>query len=379
MGEAYHFAGWRCHNAAYVRRCLSGMGDYARRRPCRYAYYYGKPRVVLPDTTVDQFYAHIVRLNNENTAGKYRLAAQKFVEFCAYNRLTLDSLPRGVLTFFAETLTANGLAPSSVSVMTAGAKRYLKWLQDKGAIVPNLSSPDLPKITRQIPNALKDEDLVAFFHYAAKCPPPVNTAILLLPYCGLRSNELTNLTLSSVRRIDVPAANGGKVPHICFTVKGKGGDYRTVPLLLDGQPLLLQYLRGWRSTQRGEYLFPTEGDGSPISNRTLRHYVQWIREQMKASGRDHRRLTPHTLRRTYVTTLWKAGLDVPTLVKIIGHKNVQTTMTHYLEIQPEDLAGAVGRSGAYLIAKGQYADDVRDAQADIAKFLESYSKKKENP
>lgn len=331
---------------------------------------------MLPDTSIDQFYSHILRLNNENTAGKYRLAAQKFVVFCATNHLALGNLPRGVLSLFSETLTAHGLSPSSVSVMTAGAKRYLKWLQDKGAIVPTtFSSPELPHITREDPNALKDEDLLDFFRYAARCPEPARTALLILPYCGLRSNELTSLMLKSIRKVEVPTADGGKIAHICFYVKGKGGDYRTVPLLFDGRPLLVAYMGGWRRSQPGSYLFPMS-DGTPLSNRTLRHYVQWIREQMKRAGRDIRRLTPHALRRTYVTTLWRAGLDVPTLAKIAGHKNIQTTMTHYLAVQPEDLAGAVGRSGAALIAKGPYADAVRSAQVGVDEFLSSLKAEK---
>lgn len=323
---------------------------------------------MLPDTSVEQFHAHILRLNNENTAGKYRLAAQKFVGFCAQNRLDLHSLPRGVLSLFSESLSYQGLAPNSVSVMSAGAKRYLKWLQDKGAIVPTtFASPELPKIIREAPNALRDEDMLVFFRHAASCPEPARTAILLLPYCGLRSNELTGLLLSSIKRVRVPAGNG-PVDHVCFTVKGKGGDYRTVPLLLDGKPLLIHYLANWRASQPGVFMFPMS-DGTPMSNRTLRHYVQWIRERMQAEGRDIQRLTPHALRRTYITTLWRAGLDVPTLTKIAGHKNVQTTVNHYLEVQPEDLAGAVGRSGATLIARGPYADSVRTAQNEVDKFL----------
>jgi len=170
--------------------------------------------------------------------------------------------------------------------------------------------------------------------------------------------------------VQVPATDGGRVDHVCFFVKGKGGDFRTVPLLLDGKPLLIHYLTKWRAPQLGPYLFPMS-DGTPMSNRTLRHYVQWIRERMQAEGRDITRLTPHALRRTYITTLWRAGLDVPTLTKIAGHKNVQTTLNHYLEVQPEDLAGAVGRSGASLIARGDYADSVRAASADVNHFLAS--------
>lgn len=329
---------------------------------------------MLPDTSVDQFYTYVLRVNNQNTAVKYRLAAQKFVAFCAMNRLDIANLPSGVLNLFSEVLVSQNLAPNSVSVMTAGAKRYLKWLQDKGAIPStHFSSPDLPKITHGTPNSLHDADLVEFFRWAARCPEPARTAILLLPFCGLRTEELTHLTLRSMRRVDVPKAGGGTIGHVCFTVRGKGGDVRTVPLLLDGKPILVRYLEDWRNSQLGDYLFPTT-DGSPVANRTIRHYVQWIREQMAKSGHNPDKLTPHTLRRTYITTLWRAGLDVPTLVKIAGHKNVQTTVTHYLEVTPEDLVGAVSSRHVSLIPKGPYADSVRAAQGKVDTFLNSLKK-----
>lgn len=330
---------------------------------------------VLPDTSVDQFYAYVLRLNNANTAGKYRLAAQKFVAFCGQMRLTPDTLPPGVLSLFSEVLVSQRLAPNSVAVMTAGAKKYLKWMQINGTIGERVfSSPDLPRITRDAPNSLRDEDLMEFFRWANECPEPARTAILLLPFCGLRSDELTNLTLARMRKVDVPRAGGGTVGHICFTVRGKGGDERVVPLLLDGRPILVSYLSSWRKSKFGEYLFPSH-DGSPIDNRVIRHYVQWIRERMIANGKDPGKLSPHTLRRTYITTLWRAGLDVPTLTKIAGHKNVQTTMTHYLEIRPEDLAGAVQNRHVSLIAKGPYADSVRDASNKVEQFLSSLNKK----
>lgn len=325
---------------------------------------------MLPDTSLEQFHSHLVATNNGNTASKYRLAAQKFLAFVGSNRLQLEDLPPGVLSHFSEVLTYQGLKPSSVSVMTAGAKKFLKWLQDRGVIATTFfSSPDLPRIVRQIPNAMKDEDLLAFFGYAAMCPEPVRTAILLLPYCGLRSNEMTTLQLGALKRVDVPMTEG-LVPHVCFQVLGKGSKYRTVPLLLDGKPLLMQYLEGWRKTQVGPYLFPMS-DGSPVANRTIRHYVQWIRTELERNGKNPDRLTPHTLRRTYATTLWRAGVPAETLAKILGHEDVKTTMTHYLEVRAEDLAGAVGRSGAQLIARGPYADKVRGVQDGVDTYLKS--------
>ncbi len=327
--------------------------------------------MALPSPLLEQFRAYLKDVRSESTAQKYTQAAMKFLEFCSKNRLSLERLPSGVLTLFSEYLTHNGLAPKSVHTHTAGAKKFIRWLQAKNLIKSTpFTDPDLPRITHELPNTLSEADLVTFLGMANAQSEPHRTAIMLLPFCGLRSDELTHLTLSSLARVDAPGPDGKSIQHVCFSVRGKGGDMRAVPLLPDGKFILIAYLAKWRKFFPGKWLFPSPS-GNTISNRTLRYYVQGIRERIGKSGE---RLTPHTMRRTYATTLLRYGVDVPTLTRIMGHKSVQTTMNHYLDIQPVDMAGAVGRSGAALISRGVYADQVAKAGVDVGKFLSSLPK-----
>lgn len=315
------------------------------------------------DLTIDQFRAYILGCRSKSTALAYTAAATRFVQFCGANGLNIARLPPGALTLFSEFLVANGLAASSVHTWSAGAKKYLGWLTAKGLITSaNFTDPDLPKITKGEPNILRPDDLLSFLKLATTLEEPVRTACLLLPFCGLRSNELTQMKVSSIRKVDVPNKDGSKTSYVCFTVRGKGGDVRTVPLILDGRAVLVRYLGGWRRSRPNSWLFPMPS-GEPLANRTLRRYVQWIREQRGIGDR----LTPHTLRRTYITTLFRAGIDIPTLTKIAGHRSVQTTMDHYLEVHAEDVAGAVGR--ASLVPTGPWADQVGAAGSEVSSYL----------
>jgi integrase/recombinase XerD len=326
----------------------------------------------IPHPILEQFHAYLASVRSESTAVKYSQAAGKFVEFCVANKLPLQKLPPGVLSAFSQYLTFNQLAPSSVHTHTAGAKKFLKWLQQRGFIERTpFDAPDLPRITQELPNALGEADILKFLRLASSQHEPQRTAMMILPFCGLRSDELVHLDLRSIARVDAPDNEGVKRPHICFTIRGKGGDVRVVPLLSDGKHILIQYLVGYRSKVADDrWLFPLT-DGSPIATRTLRHYFKHIRERVDIGGK---RLTPHTMRRTYATALWRAGVDVPTLTSIMGHKSVQTTLSHYLEVQPVDLAGAVGRSGAALISKGVYADKVHVAGVEVSTFLSNLPK-----
>lgn len=326
---------------------------------------------MLPDTSVDQFYQYLQRMNGEATAAKYRLAAQKFLAFVHSNGIDMGNVPPGILSLFSEAQIAYGLKATSVATMTAGAKKFLIWLQDKGAIViRQLNQPDLPKIIRDPPNDLRDEDLLEYFRWSNQCQEPCRTALMLLPYCGLRISELTTLTMDAINRVGFQTKDGKTIGHVCLTVRGKGGTLRTVPLLLDGPPILRRYIENWRRFHLGPYLFP-ESEDRPLAKRTLSENVQWVREQMIAHGRNPSRLTSHTLRRTYGTSLWKAGLDAVTIAKIMGHKKIQTTVDHYFAIRPDDVAGAVHGKAVSLMAKGPYADAVREAQGKVGEFLDS--------
>jgi len=46
----------------------------------------------------------------------------------------------------------------------------------------------------------------------------------------------------------------------------------------------------------------------------------------KASGVNN--IHPHRFRRTFATNMHKRGMDVQTIRKLMGHSNVQTTMTY---------------------------------------------------
>ena len=324
-------------------------------------------RVVQLDTSVEAFRAYVYAVRSQATAIKYAQAAHRFLLFTGRHGLSIDRLTPGVLSLFAESLLHEGLKPGSVATMVAGARKYLEWCRSKGTGVPTLGKTDLPRTHLPSPNALRGDVLMGYLALASRLHEPVRTALLILPYCGLRSFELTGLQLSNIQQLEIPK-QGGSQRMLVFSVVGKGGKRRIVPLLLDGKPLLIQYLAGWRRRFAGTWLFPSGPKGrTAISPRTLRWHVQRI---AKALGGV--RLTPHTLRRTYLTTLYKQGLDPATLTKIAGHRSIQTTYEHYLAIEPDEIAGSV--SGMRLVARGPQEARVQTASGTLGAFLSGTSK-----
>lgn len=323
------------------------------------------------EQAVENFREYITKRLNKQTAVKYTAAVKRFLVFCGEHNLHFDRLPPGILHLYSDTLLHEGLKRSTVAGAISGVSKYLDWCRVQGAALPTMAKPDLPKTPKLPPNVLTNKALMAFFALASRLHEPIRTSLILLPFCGLRSFELAKLKISDVSTIKLDAA--GERPAmelIAFSVIGKRGKFKKVPLLTDGKPLLLAYLKGWRIPRIGAtgredqgYLFPTTPN-NPISPRTIRLHVQQIREKI---GMD--KLHPHMFRATYLTTLWRHGIDIPSLTRIAGHDSVQTTINHYLSIEADDAAAAAG--GVRLVAKGAHADGVHAAGRNLHKLLET--------
>lgn len=323
----------------------------------------------MPSIQIDQFYDYMRSVRRLNTAKKYRDGATKFLLFLSKNGVRFDRMPKNILSLFAESLVYAKLSPSSVAVYVAAAKRFVQWSNGRGEtdIVVN-THIDLPKVHTPLPNALTPDHIKAYLALASREPEPRRTAMLLMPYCGLRAMELIDLPLNSIIKIKASLDKSNpahRAEYLCFNVTGKGGEPRTVPILPDGVALLVAYLKNYRRLMpRSHYLF-VHSDGRRLSDRTLRLAVSQVRSKLGIRSR----FTAHTLRRTYLTTLQRAGMDLTSITKIAGHKSFQTTLNHYLEIRPEDLVNAMEKSGARLVERGAYAEAVSKGTQDALEFL----------
>lgn len=83
---------------------------------------------------------------------------------------------------------------------------------------------------------------------------------------------------------------------------------------------LADFLRGYIETAEfgQEWLFPS---------RTRNSHTKWIEEPFRRvvarAGLDPKKVVRHTLRHTAITHLVQAGVDLPTVQRISGHKTLQ--------------------------------------------------------
>lgn len=143
--------------------------------------------------------------------------------------------------------------------------------------------------------------------------------------CGLRLMEVLNL---EVKDID----SGRMVVHVR---QGKGNKDRLVPLSLK---LLTELREYYRAQRPARWLFcakgakGAKGEQGPVHPGTVQRQ---LRRAVKKAGL-RKPATMHTLRHSYATHMLEAGVDVMTLQKILGHRQLSTT-ARYLHLRGDHL------------------------------------------
>lgn len=148
-------------------------------------------------------------------------------------------------------------------------------------------------------------------------------------HTGMRKAELENLTWADVdldRQVILVRAKEGWKP--------KTGE-REIPVSADLYDLL--------SCRRGHTVAGVDDSDYVFPVKTSGHSHNWIRTELikvaTAAGiKDLTRV--HTLRHTFASHLVMQGVDLPTVGKLMGHSDVETTMI-YAHLAPDHLAKAV--------------------------------------
>lgn len=302
--------------------------------------------IAVPKGSVEAFTRYIAVTRSGATANRYRIALVKFLGWWEKVGLPqVDQAPPDVLIRYSTAMLNSGYKPTTISSQLAGISRFLRWLETKSYTLPKFLPPELPAIKRQVKDVLSQNTLERYMHdVSTTLEEPQRTAALLLPCSGLRCGEMVSLRLACIERRDVELQDGQLKPTLMLRVVGKGGHERVVPLLDEGAKALLNYLKGWRKHHPNtKWLFP--GRSGHLSTRTLRRAVQQVRTP---AGFEY---TPHSMRRTYLTSLYKSGVNPVTLTKIAGHSSVKVLTDHYLQLDASDLAGEVHSANSRLIKK----------------------------
>ena len=114
--------------------------------------------------------------------------------------------------------------------------------------------------------------------------------------------------------------------------EGKGAKDRTLWITDENRDRIGKWLQ---RRPKSVWMFPTRSGGQ-LSTRYLREMIK--RYARKAEVAEWRRVSPHTLRHTFATDLYRETTDLRLVQKALGHADIRTTQiyTHLVDEELED-------------------------------------------
>jgi integrase len=189
-----------------------------------------------------------------------------------------------------------------------------------------LLSEDIPHPDDVLPRPLTPEDDLRLQAELRRRNDLLSSALLLTRLTGMRIGETADLAADCLRHL------GGEqwVVHVPV---GKLHNERWTPVDDEARSVVarLRFLRTLPPAAPPEFLLPR-----PKGSHVL--CVQ-LRAALSAAASDAgitAHIVPHQMRHTYATTMLRAGVSLPALMKLLGHRTANMTL-RYVEITQKDL------------------------------------------
>lgn len=308
----------------------------------------------LPESVSDFLnYLETIRSKSKNTIDSYKIDLVLFFRFLSvYRGLVKNDIEfeeidiseidnnfirsiklRDLYAFLSFTEKYRNNSAYARARKVATLKSFFKYLFGKAKIITENPAQELesPKINKRHPVYLTLNQSIKLLESLDKNDRNYARDYCIITFflnCGMRLSELCSIKKEKIR---------GDILNIV----GKGDKERTVYLNEACLKALNNYLAvrddSKASEENKKYLFLSSRN-APINKRTVEIM---IKKHITQAGFTDAKYTPHKLRHTAATLMYKYGnVDIRSLQNILGHENISTTQI-YTHVDDDDLRDAV--------------------------------------
>lgn len=176
--------------------------------------------------------------------------------------------------------------------------------------------------------------------------------IVLIMYTGLRISEAlglkwkdvnfnnkciyVNRNLSSVKDRDNKKNNGNKYKYIETTVKRESSE-RIIPLCNRAYEVLEYLHKNNKKNSNDDYVCLNK-DGNIVNQRNV---TRTLNAMLIRGNCDVQQCGMHTLRHSFGSYLVSEGVDIATVSKLMGHRDVSTTYNVYIHVLQQQQIDAI--------------------------------------
>ena len=292
---------------------------------------FAHPLAPIFDAAIDSLSAALA----PESARQYRCTARGFLTWLGADHpevVSLDQLRREphILGWMAALRSrVPPLAPVTYIlrlIFLRGVLAELAWTAQLPELGQLLRRQDIPRRPRSLPRALSAEHDQLLQQELHRRNDLGSNFFLLLRHTGMRIGEAVDLAFDCLHI-------SGLDQWTLHVPLGKLKTERMVPIDSFTRDLVHR-LRFFRS------LDPSPSDGHLVARpgsrqMLIRQLRAYLREASAAAGIPGR-IVPHQLRHTYASEMLRCGVDLPALMKLLGHASPEMTMV-YLDIALTDL------------------------------------------
>jgi len=291
--------------------------------------------------------------------------AQEYARFCKVNKAE-SSYQRDLLTIsvhlipffgsrFLHTVTTKEIErykaerldkvkPETLNRELNTLKRLLRMAVEWGYLKENPAKP-VKKIRVAVnsPRFLDRDEVGRLIDACLEHTPEIYALVVTALHTGMRKSELFNF-----RWEDIDFVRGSLTVSSRKEWHTKNYESRTMPLHEEVRRILepMGMAKG--------YVFCNQ-DGAKLGNHFIRGKLE---KAAKVAGLCQ--LYPHALRHTFASHLVMPGVDLPTVQRLMGHKDIKTTM-RYAHLAPDHL-----RMGMAMVDFGGHYMDTKSRSSKIS-------------
>jgi len=265
-------------------------------------------------------YLQLERSLSSNSIVAYEHDIVKLCQFLEIKKIELspEEIDIAILREFVRWVSELGMMPTSQARMVSGIKTFYKYLMMEDIIKKNPSELlEAPKTARKLPDILHVDEIDKMISVIDLSKPEGvrNKAILETMFsCGLRVTETVNLKISDISFIEQ-----------FVRVIGKGNKERLVPIGRVAIKAINFYIENVRNhievkTGSNDILFLNRR-GSGLT----RVMIFYLIKRFALEAGIKKKISPHTFRHSFATSLVEAGADLRAVQQMLGHESITTT------------------------------------------------------
>ena len=291
-----------------------------------------------------------LNLKSEKTIDSYREGLNDFRKYLCniknlkVDKITFDDIDEDSIRKYLKWLMDNDKSLATRNARLTAIKQYIKFCASKTIeLIPLqilVNNIKCKKVKAKKHNWIKKEQIILILNQTSRNRIGIRDRFIMLFMfsTGARLAEMLNVKLKDI-------VTKGEYPYIRIT--GKGNKTRIIPITTEFLNNLEYYLKLYHPMNNdNDYLFYSilNEERHKMSQDNVQRIVKKYSEKARLIDNSIPNMHPHIFRHSYGALMYRSGLTLPEVAKLMGHEQLSTAEI-YAETDIDMITEALSKIG----------------------------------